>query len=274
LESLWGGLLQRETFASVNTYALFIGHSRSGTSLIGSLLNAHHNVLMTHELGALRFIRARFGRDQLFWLHYAKDKQFERNQRHWTGYDFRVPNQWQGRFDELQVIGDKRGAMTTIGLQRWPHLLERLQRTVQVPVRFVHTLRHPLDNIASVCRQNNASLDQAIDWYRNGTEVNAALMLKLGEAVHTLRMEDFIANPVAELAKLCPFLDISAGSDYLSDCASIVFERPQSARQRVTWTSRHLDSVRRIVERFPFLRGYDCSDAEGWSAGSTLARAA
>ncbi len=274
LESLWGGIRHREMFASVRTYVLFLGHSRSGHSLIGSLLNAHPNVLMTHELGALRFIRARFSRNQLFWLHYAKDRHFEQKHRQWTGYDFRVPNQWQGRFDQLQVIGDKRGAMTTIGLQRWPHLLGRIQRTVRAPVRFIHTCRHPLDNIASVCCKNNSSLDQAISWYQNGTEVNASLIAKLGAAVYTLKFEDFIAQPHDQLTALCRFLDVSASSDYLNDCASVLFARPQLARQRVSWSSRQFDEVRALAGRFPFLQSYRFDDAEELCGKPPLAKSA
>ena len=41
-----------EIYDSVKTYVIFVGHSRSGHSIVGSLLDAHPEVLVSHERGS------------------------------------------------------------------------------------------------------------------------------------------------------------------------------------------------------------------------------
>jgi hypothetical protein len=61
-------LRQKKRFENVGTYFMFIGYPRSGHSLIGSLLDAHPNIVCAHELGVLRYLLCRFRRDQIFSL--------------------------------------------------------------------------------------------------------------------------------------------------------------------------------------------------------------
>ncbi len=42
-------------FRSVETYCMFIGNPKSGHSLVGFLLNAHNNAVISHELNALAY---------------------------------------------------------------------------------------------------------------------------------------------------------------------------------------------------------------------------
>jgi phage terminase large subunit-like protein len=44
----------RNRFHDVGVFCIFIGYPRSGHSLVGSLLNAHPEVIISHELDVLR----------------------------------------------------------------------------------------------------------------------------------------------------------------------------------------------------------------------------
>lgn len=52
-----------------------------------------------------------------------------------------------------QVIGDKKGGPTTsmLGKARGLLDLQELQKTVAVPIRLIHVIRNPFDNIATIC---------------------------------------------------------------------------------------------------------------------------
>ena len=102
------GWRQRAQFAAVEKYCFFIGYPRSGHSLVGSLLNAHPEILIAHELDALGYVEHHFGRAQLYALLLERDQVFASMGRKWMGYDYVVPNQFQGRWSRLRVIGDKR----------------------------------------------------------------------------------------------------------------------------------------------------------------------
>src|SRR5829696_2032744 len=88
LSSLSRGIRDRRAFAEVERYAMFGGYPRSGHSVIGSLLNAHPDMVVAHELNALRYVQAGFSRLQLFSLLLESDRKFEAHGRTWG----RLPN--------------------------------------------------------------------------------------------------------------------------------------------------------------------------------------
>jgi hypothetical protein len=120
------GQMARSATEDVSVYCTFLGPGRSGHSLVGSLLTAHPAMVIAHELNALRYLQAGFNRDQIFGLILDRDAVFTQRGRRWGDYSYVVPGQWQGRFDRLRVIGDKKGYQSTLQLARNPKLLNRL----------------------------------------------------------------------------------------------------------------------------------------------------
>jgi hypothetical protein len=249
-------LLHRRLFRDVRTHVLFIGHSRSGSSLVGSLLNAHRHALVAHELNAMHFVKRRFTAAQLNWLLFAQDRAFEQAGRQWTGYDYRVAGQWQGRFERLLVIGDKHAGGATRLLRQRPELLARLRRTVGVPVKMIHVVRHPLDNIATLHRRQHMSLPDAVRYYFENAATNERLIRENAGDVLTLHLEDVIARPRAELARICKFLELNAPADYLAACAEAVFTHPRQTRDLVSWPRELASEILRQCRWLPFLHRY------------------
>lgn len=256
LESLVQGYRNRHLFDAVRAYVMFIGHPRSGTSLLGSILNAHRNACVANELNALKYLARGYRRLQLYWLILKKDEEFGRMGRRWTGYDYEVKGQWQGRHQELFVIGDKKAALSVDRLGRRPSIMERLRNTVEVPVRLVHVVRDPFNVISTVHRKRRASLNQAADTYFRRCEVTWELMCADPSSVHTLRLEDLVASPVQELRDLCTFLTLDPLDDYLSASADVFFSKPRQSKRGLEWPSDVVDRVQKEMERYPFLEGY------------------
>jgi len=148
LSSAWHGR-RLQGLLEVETFCFFIGYGRSGHSLIGSLLNAHADITISHELDALRFVQRHFRRAQIYSLILSRDRAFGAMDRTWTGYDYRVPNQHQGDYSSIKVIGDKRGGASSERLGQHPEVLDRLRRTVKVPIRVIHVVRNPFDIITT-----------------------------------------------------------------------------------------------------------------------------
>ncbi|MGR3319837.1 MAG: hypothetical protein ACUZ8O_15330 [Candidatus Anammoxibacter sp.] len=103
LPSIYGGFKNRKLFKTIETYCMFIGYPRSGHSLIGALLDAHPNMIIAHELGALKYIYARFSKKQIFCLVLNKSQKFAETGRKLKSYSYVVPDQWHGRFSELRI---------------------------------------------------------------------------------------------------------------------------------------------------------------------------
>lgn len=262
VESLYPSLGERELFAEITTYCMFIGHGRSGTTLIGSLLDAHPKVIIAHELNALKHIQAGFNRRQLYHLLLKNSRAYAANGRRAGGYEYPVEGQWQGKFDGLRVIGDKKATSAGKKLHKRPDLLPKLAQVTGDKVRLIHVIRNPYDNISSKARNKQETLEQSIDPYflncQTVLDTRRAIDAGSGFDVQmvSVRHEDFIATPQEQLKQLCEFLGLETTPDYLDACAAIVFESANKARFAADWTPELIGRVAKEIERFPFLEGY------------------
>ena len=145
-------------FASARTFCIFIGYPRSGHSLIGSLLDAHPRMVVAHELDALKLVGEGVSKRDLYEQIVANAEQAAAAGREQTGYSYAVPGQWQGRFEEIQVLGDKKGGMSTVRLRERPELLDQLVELVGLPLKLIHVVRNPYDNIATIATKPNTEM--------------------------------------------------------------------------------------------------------------------
>ena len=53
-------VVEKKLFVDVQTYCLFIGHGRSGHSILGALLDAHPNIILPDEVDVLKYLQAGF----------------------------------------------------------------------------------------------------------------------------------------------------------------------------------------------------------------------
>ena len=109
--------LPPEVVSDVKLFVLFVGYPRSGHSIIGSLLDAHPNVIIAHEFNVLNWAgqMGSYSKRQLFNMlfmnsyHNAFVDGASRS-RNYKGYNLTVDTSWQGRYrDTVDVIGDKNG---------------------------------------------------------------------------------------------------------------------------------------------------------------------
>jgi hypothetical protein len=266
--SLARGLRERRRFADVEAFCIFVGYPRSGHSLVGALLDAHPEIVIAHELDVLKYVDAGFRRIQLFELLLANSRRIAASGREQTGYSYAVPGQWQGRFQALRVIGDKKGGMSTFRLRDDPGGLERLTRRVHAPLRVIHVVRNPYDNIATMSRRRDTRLPrgerdrpvgvrEAAGRYFSLCETVTSVTARLpASEVFHLRHEDLIAAPAERLRDLCGFLGRTAPDDYLDDCAAVVFGESRRSRDGVEWSAEEVELVAREIARFGFLMGY------------------
>ena len=268
VESWIAGSRTARLFENVQTYAMFIGQPRSGTSLLGSILNAHRHCCIAHELNALRYLRRGYRREQLFWLIKKRDAWFGGSKgRRWTGYDYAVENQWQGRYEKLLVIGDKKAAQSSELIRKHPGLLAKLQRTVDVPVRMIHLVRDPYNVIRTIHKKRSrTSLELAADMFFNRCEVNWQLMQVNSDSVMTIRLEQLISEPQRHLVDLCNFLSLEPMDDYIADCSKLFFAKPRQSKLEISWPPALVEQVARRAERFPFLAGYTFQTSESKAA--------
>lgn len=255
INSLASGRKNRRLYEEVETYCMFIGYGRSGHSLVGSLLDSHPEAAIAHELDAMRYFQAGFGRDQVYALILDNERQLAERGRSTGVYNYAVPDQWQGRFQRLRVIGDKKGGRSTFRMLGNPGLVSRVRRAVGVPIRFIHVARNPYDNITTMRLGN--TLEDTIDRYFTLCQGVAETKRLAGEGeVLDLHHEAFLAEPKATLRQLCHFVGLEADEAYLDACASILYTSANKTRSKAPWTPELISAVEKRMAGFSFLDGY------------------
>lgn len=247
----------KEKAKDVRAFCLFIGYPRSGHSLVGSLLDAHPNSIIANELDVLRFVSAGFDHDQLFYLLLRNSELYSQKGRTQTGYQYDVPNQWQGRIDKLLVLGDKKGGMTTQRLSKNPLLIDKMRTMLGVPIKFIHVVRNPFDNITTMAfRTNSTILRETMHYFELCLKNTLILEIAEPQNVLNIRHEDLIAAPEATLARMVSFLDLEADANFFKDCAGILYGSPHKSRDKHQWSPKEKDLVLSQSTKFPFLADY------------------
>jgi len=243
-------------FGEIQAYCMFLGYPRSGHSLIGAILDAHPNAVISHELDALDYVEEDITREQLFGLILERNRWFVEGGQEWDEYKYQIENSMQGKFKKLQVIGDKKGGMSTERLLRNPQILEKLEQIVRMPIKIIHVVRNPFNVVATMhkrgdgptlelCAANNFIYHKTID----------RLKKKNGKNVYTLPYELFTQEPKEQLKKLCLFLNLPPDEKYINQAISIVRE-PHESQKEIKWSRKARDIVNLAIEKFKFLKIY------------------
>lgn len=245
---------------------MFVGFPRSSHSLVGSLLDAHPEACIAHEMDVLKYVMAHFSREQLFHMLLDNALQTGQQGREQTGYSYQVPGQYQGQYKSLRVIGDKRGGNSSRRLKAHPWLLKKLKTTINMPLRVIHVSRNPFDNISTMAyRKNDGGNDQVTTsvlkkeikhYFRLADVVEKTRQRLEPEEFYHVRIEDFLANPGEELTKLCEFIGLPADDAYIASCTSILYNNPHRSRQNINWPQDLVDHVRQQMVNYPFLKEY------------------
>lgn len=257
----WRGLKDRALFRNVHAYLMFIGYPRSGHSLLGSLLDAHPEIVIAHEADALRLVQAGFNRQQIYSYLLRNSRMFAASGRGWTGYNYVVSEQWQGRFERLRVIGDKKGGMSTRRLGPDPDLLGQLRKKTGVPVKVIHHIRNPYDNISTICLRANSGVKRPSsvvfdDYFSLCATVARVKKNMPPEDFYETRHELFIRQPEFYLKEICFFLGVGCEEKYLKACAAVVSPGTHKSRHEAEWDEKSIRHVAERMREFEFLAGY------------------
>ncbi len=271
-----------QNFADARIYCMFVGYPRSGHTLIGSLLNAHPDVLISHELDALGLVEEGIDRQGLFERILARDEEFaQKGRKHIYDYAVEGKGAWHGRWRRLQVIGDKRGAKSSRWLYDRPDLLDTLAELVALPMRLIHVVRSPWDNIATMVRRGAPTPEAVAELLPSTTEH----YFKLCESVRRVRErqpspalldvyhEDFVADPCQGLRALSDFLEVEWEEAWAEASSAIVYAKPHRSRFAIDWPADLVAEAQEEMKRFSWLRPdhHDFGEPTEEEAASRLA---
>lgn len=250
-----------DRYQRLETMCLAVGHTKSGGTLIGALLDAHPAIAMSDELDVLRFVDKGFDVQQIAYLiEKASRREAMKDRvtaRRLEPYSFAVSGQFQGSTSGLTVIGDSKAGIATQRLGKDPALLARLiEVAAPLVVKFVHVVRNPFDPIAVMRIRGKRSFDNAVERYFENCQFLDGLRARLSEgALQTVRYESMVIDPETTLRDLGVFLGVDTSDRYLAACSAVIGELRQE-RTRVEWTDGQVEHVVQRIAHHEFLDGY------------------
>ena len=154
--------LPQNVIDRVKMFVFFMGYSRSGSSIVSSLMDAHPHMVVAYQYRVIgNWNQNLSSRAYLYGELYEKSRQdattgWRSKQNTAKSYTLHIDTGWQGRYDEyISVIGDKTAANTVgVFLRSKSHFSEvytQLKETVgpEVSVKAVFNVRNPYDIIST-----------------------------------------------------------------------------------------------------------------------------
>lgn len=281
----------RTSLTQTRVFAAFVGFPRSGHSLIGSLLDAHPNAVIAHELDALGLFPKGVSPREVAVLCAANSEAFTAAGRWWNGYQYTVPGGAHGVSSgtgPITVIGDKKGDWVARWVAHSPELITRLVRKSRFAHKWILVTRHPLDNVATMSlrkgrvydglridhpnpsefrtalgevqrmgRVSASALDDMVEDWRALCAATAQIKANVPEDDwHEIVYEDFVQDPEAGLSALCAFLGLPADPDWSARAASVIRPERSKSRERVSWHFHQRAALAETVAARDFLKVY------------------
>ena len=143
--------LPQEVIDKVKTFFVFLGYARSGHTILGALMDAHPNIVVSHQYSPCGGGGRLGDKTRLFNKMYqnsyrsAMDENGARSLNHnKKNYTAHVPNSWQGHYDKyIQVIGDKDTCDLTA------KKINMIHKNLQTDVKTIIPIRNPFDLITT-----------------------------------------------------------------------------------------------------------------------------
>ena len=266
-------------------FLVFTGYPGSGHTLVGAIVDAHPNALVSHEVDVLaklkRYLNLRDGRGVLF-RELIDNTYSRRNKRLQTQYDYAIPG-WSGRTRNMTVLGDKKGGGTTNQLRaaRDPtKLLVSLEQLVGVPLKLLHVIRDPLDQIAAyrIPRKRGVHVDdpaahcycgmtdnthpfsvgsqdifgRALGNYEFNGKLASLGAFDILDSYH----DDMVNDTLSELGRITQWLELPPCVEYERAVWAMVQHSSRRPSESVRWTRNQLARIRATCEKVPFLRRF------------------
>lgn len=241
-------------------FCFFIGYSRSGHSLIGSILDAHKNIIIAHEYNFLDNMCQ--NKDDLFNdLIETSKKQSDKGRKEGK-YDYTIKDSYQGKYTKLKVLGDKKGEATTGMLFKDSFiLLKAFQQYVKCPIKILHVTRNPFDMLST----NKANNKKGINVLLNFIEVNNKIKKvceDIGIKVLDVNFEKFVKNTKTELKRICNFLNVEYSNEYFNNVNNIINKKLHKSRFEVDWKKEDIEYLENKLKNYKLFEHYKYEEVE------------
>ena len=284
--------LPRPVINGIKSVIVFIGHAHSGHSIVGSILDSHPHIVVSHELNLFQemLLHPKWSKSDIFnalWQESVQSSTLglrtESKKAHRKGYTLSIPGLYQGTYESyIDVIGDKKGGtmgmMLTKSPEQWKRYYDMLKSVTGLPVKIFHVIRNPFDNIAStilikgkvnVSKSfkelkkegsnywiNSSCIDKFTSKYFKRFQSIESAKVKYDLDVIEIHGIDLITDPKKVISDMCDYLQVSCSDHFISVCSKKIFPKESRTRYQLHWEDSQIESIQKRIEEFKNLHRY------------------
>lgn len=236
-------------------FIMFCGYPRSGHTLVAAIINAHPNMICSNQLNILNTIDERSKESLLQEIRASRNSGWKET----TMITSSAKN-------DIMAIGDKTGHRTITTLIEKPGKLNALKSVVDMPIKWVHVVRNPFDNLATWARLNHRNrkvkkdikdeLDEVIEKYFDLNRKIDELHFSEKE-IMVLYHEDVVDLLGYVLEDICKYFEVPFNDQWRENCGRVVWKKPRITRRDIEWRDYQIDKVNEIIDLYPWLIGYE-----------------
>jgi len=246
-------------------FLTFACTGQSGHTILAAIIDAHPNAMISEELRVMRkMAKGRYSSPKELFERVMLDSKNRVNGKNTYRRKIgTIDSQYQGAFSRnLILLGDKCGwdsigKYTERGVKN--RTLLEFQDNIKIPLLVIHALRNPFDLISNWVRGRKSSLSSQIEYFESTVEATQRIYYDSDfprDQIMQVRNEDLCAAPDVIIKDICIFLGLDPEKDFIGDCASIVFSKPNYRKGEVSWDDESIKKVEELVTKYKFLNGY------------------
>ncbi len=239
------------------TFCLVIGNSRSGSTILGSIVDAHPNAVVANETMASQSFWRGMSKSDILREIIENSSANYRSGRQSEDYQYQIGASPESK-SSVCVYGDKIWNPATLLLHGDYDLISRLENQLAARVVLIASIRNPFDTIATMHRRSQAPIKDRIRWFFMHCEALAAIEEKTAQSDFLISYhEQLIDCPNEEISRICRALMLPVNDQHLTNVKRLLYRRPSKSGAALDWKLAEVEEVLERMQRFPFLTVYE-----------------
>lgn len=236
-------------------FCLFIGYPYSGHSLVGSIIDAHPNAVISHELHIGRLVKKGFSKEKIFSMIILNSMSYAEHERRWNNYTYAIPDEWNGRYSSIQVIGDKKGGKSTKLFTNKTEVFDIVDTNFGIPVKYIHVIRNPYDMVSTFYRKTKSAGEDKLKKNIEKCLIQIERVEKLRKEIKPenwldFYYEQFLLDTAASIQSLFRFFELETPSGFIENCMKILYKKPHHSRFDILWKDEDIEYFSRELSLF------------------------
>ncbi len=225
--------------ANIEKFISFIGPTRTGHSLVASLLGIHPEIDISFKVNPLSKYKEGMKKEELF------DSIINSKRRKIGGYEY--PSEEKNP-KNIKILGDSSTTQKNAIALSNDDTFKGFCNYIGVPIYWIWVIRDPFDNIQSGSLISGNNIDKVTNLYIERMKMTKEFYKKHEDKVFVIHLEDLILDSDNQITEMVEFIGMPINNKYLETCSKFILPKPNKVFVKDDWTQEQIDKVNGLIE--------------------------